>query len=220
MKLLVSDYDGTIEIFNSYNFNVPNGTISEIEQFMNSGNKFMIATARSYKSIMEKINKYHIPYDFISTFNGSIIYDNQGNILFSNDLEELERIFSYFKSVVFLKEKDRTLYFLIYTKLLEYLRSFLVYFEEKYVFTNSDIFNKLQAIKPFSDKIDSVKFIQNLLGIDDCDVITIGDDTSDLEMIKRYNGYGVSRPFPNHRVLETCNTKVKSLYDLLHNKKI
>ena len=68
MKLLVSDYDGTIEIEELFKDSyIPKGTISNIHDFRSAGNKFMIATARPYASIIKEVDRYGIPYDFIST---------------------------------------------------------------------------------------------------------------------------------------------------------
>ena len=105
MKLLVSDYDGTIEIEELFKDPyIPKGTISNIHDFRSAGNKFMIATARPYDSIMSEIKEYHIPYDFVSTLNGCIIHGNNGNIINSMDMPDFEVLRNCNKKVKSLNE--------------------------------------------------------------------------------------------------------------------
>ena len=107
MKLLVSDYDGTIEIEELFKDPyIPNGTISNIHDFRSAGNKFMIATARPYDSIMDEVDRYGIPYDFLSTLNGCVIHDNNGNIINSMDMPDLDidefyKLYSCIDNVLF-----------------------------------------------------------------------------------------------------------------------
>ena len=125
MKLLVSDYDGTIEVSplfkDSY---IPKGTISNIRHFIDSGNKFMIATARPYDSIIKEVDSYNIPYDFISTLNGCIIHDKNG-VIFSKDIElnikELSDLYSCIDKIEEIKDKDKVLYYILFLE-LNYLK--------------------------------------------------------------------------------------------------
>ena len=216
MKLLVSDYDDTIKVMDFFGRDrVPNGTINSIRKFRSDGNIFMIATARTYKSIMYEINDYGIPYDFISCLNGAAIFDKDG-LLYSKDMidlniDELKKIYSCIYKIEQFKECDKTLYYSIYIKLLESSRRIIEYLKSVNVCINSYFFHKLNIVSPMSDKVDSIKFIQNLLGIDDSDVITVGDGSNDLSMIEEYYSFGISKLFPNYKVLKSCNKKVKSL---------
>ena len=71
--------------------------------------------------------------------------------------------------------------------------------------------NTYNIVHPLSNKVDSVRFVQELLNIDSNDVITVGDSFYDLEMIKSYYSYGIVKLFPNLDILRNCNKKVKSL---------
>src|SRR5574344_1034320 len=84
MKLLVSDYDGTLkpDIKNLYL------NIEAIKRFKEKGNTFMISTGRSFVSIKKEITKYNIPYDFLSCNDGAILFDNNDNILYKNIIEK------------------------------------------------------------------------------------------------------------------------------------
>lgn len=215
MSLLVSDFDGTI--CDTLGF-VPNGTVSQIERFMESGNKFMIATARSYSSIINKVDKHGIPYDFISTMNGYFVHDKDGNIIYSKesvllDIMDPDKFASFLKKINFFKNNNRDVYYFIYTKALQCLRDLILLVRDNSSIISDSLYSKLASIQPFCDKVESIRFVQDLLGIDDCDVITIGDDTNDLQMIRNYYGYGVVKFFSNQKVLSACSTRVKSLND-------
>jgi HAD superfamily hydrolase (TIGR01484 family) len=218
MKLLVSDYDDTIKVMNFFgNSYIPKDTINNINDFRSNGNLFMIATARTYNSIMFEVKDYSIPYDFISCLNGACIYDRDG-LIFSKDMVEfnidrLKKIYSCIYKIEQFKDKDKTLYYYFYIKLLESSKRIIEYLKSFNVYVNSYFFNKINVVSPMSDKVDSIKFIQDLYGIIDDDVITIGDGFNDLSMIHNYYSFGVRGLFSNREVLKFCNKRVKSLND-------
>ena len=129
MKLLVSDYDGTIEIDELFKDPyIPNGTISNIHDFRSAGNRFMIATARPYDSIIDEVNKYGFPYDFISTLNGCIIHDNNGQVIYSKelpdlDMDEFHKLYSCIDKIELIKERDKNLYYIFKTRFLNTSKS-------------------------------------------------------------------------------------------------
>ena len=219
MKLLVSDYDGTIEIEELFKDPyIPKGTISNINDFRSAGNKFMIATARPYNSIMSEIEKYHIPYDFVSTLNGCIIHDNNGNIINSMDMpdldiEELYKLYSCINKIELIKGKDKNLYYIFKTKFLKSSKKLIEHLEKSKFNVQSWFLNTYNIVHPISNKIDSIRFIQSLLGISDDSIITVGDAKDDLEMIKNYYSYGIIKFLPDFEVLRNCDVKVKSLND-------
>lgn len=216
MKLLVSDYDDTIKVMTFLgNERIPKGTIKNINDFRNKGNKFMIATARTYKSIMYEVEYYSIPYDYISCLNGADIYDKDG-LIYSKDMielniEKLKKIYSCIYKIEQFKEKDKTLYYYVYIKLLESSKRIIESLKSVNVCINSYFFHKLNIVSPMSDKVDSIRFIQDLLEINDNDVITVGDGINDASMIENYYSYGIIKLFPNKDVLKNCDKKVKSL---------
>lgn len=225
MMLLVSDYDSTIKIDSLFkNPYIPNGTISSILEFMNGGNKFMIATARPYDSIISEVNKYNIPYDFLSVLNGTVIYDKNG-IIYSKDMIYLDidsfyKLYSCINKIELVKDNDRLLYYIFMTKFLKCSKSLINDLKGYNLDIQSWFLNTYNIVRPISNKIDSVRYVQELLGIDDDSVITIGDDTDDINMIREYNGYGILK-FPlNIDVYRSSKNHVMSLYDLLKDKNI
>ena len=226
MKLLVSDYDDTIKIMDYFgNTYIPKGTIKKINEFRGKGNIFMIATARTYDSIMYEINNYKIPYDYISCLNGANIYD-QNKLIYSKqmidlNIEKLKEIYSCIYKIEQIKENDKTLYYSMYIKLLKDSKKIIEYLKSANVYINSYFFNKINIISPISDKVDSIKYMQEQLNINDKDVITIGDGNNDIEMIKKYYSFGIHKLFSNKQILKSCNIKVKSLNDAFkHIKKM
>lgn len=77
MKILASDYDGTLRM---------NPLVSEedkiaISKFRQAGNLFGIVTGRSIESLTKEIEVNQFETDFIITNNGGVIYDCDGNLL-------------------------------------------------------------------------------------------------------------------------------------------
>ena len=61
MKLLVSDYDGTI--FDFENIRETRKNIDAIKRFRDNDNLFAIATARTFSSIKYQTDKFKISYE-------------------------------------------------------------------------------------------------------------------------------------------------------------
>ena len=101
MKLLVSDYDGTIKTYDKNpNFVekiIFRENIKTINNFIKD-NRFVIATGRNTKSIYDETKKYKILYDYLISYNGRVIVDKNNNIInaeyinrdFFNDLFNIE----------------------------------------------------------------------------------------------------------------------------------
>lgn len=71
MKLLVSDYDGTISIDGE----VSKETIDKLRFWVEAGNLFVLATGRSLNITTDIIEKDQLPVDYIICNNGSVTYD-------------------------------------------------------------------------------------------------------------------------------------------------
>lgn len=77
MKILASDYDGTLRT-EEY---VSKEDIEAIKEFQAAGNLFGIVTGRSMESLENEIARNGFTYDFIVTNNGGVIYDKDKNLL-------------------------------------------------------------------------------------------------------------------------------------------
>ena len=85
MKLLASDYDGTL----LYAQKVMQEDIDAIKNWRENGNLFVMATGRSFESIEKEMKKYDIQVDYYITNNGGVVFDGQGNILYSSYLDSI-----------------------------------------------------------------------------------------------------------------------------------
>lgn len=83
MKLLATDYDGTL----CYAKNVQQEDLDAIRAWREEGNLFAIVTGRSKESIDKQIAEYNIPCDYIVTNNGGMVFDSEGRELGSNYLD-------------------------------------------------------------------------------------------------------------------------------------
>lgn len=83
MKLLASDYDGTLRMKDK----VDMATIDAIKRFRAAGNIFGIATGRCIDLVKCELDGQEIPYDFIVGNNGGTIVDKAGNVLENNLIE-------------------------------------------------------------------------------------------------------------------------------------
>lgn len=221
MKLLVSDYDKTIEVEGIFrNPHIPKGTISGIEKFMSDGNMFMIATARPYESIMYEVERYKIPYDFISSLNGCIIHNNHKEVIYSKEaialnLKKLYKLYSCIEKIETIKDKDKVLYYTFKTKLFTSSKKLIKQLEHMGFDVQSWLMTTYSIAHASSNKAESIMFLQKQLDISDNDVFVVGDSYDDLEMIKNYNSYGIIKPIPNPDVMAQCDVKVKSLNEAL-----
>ena len=207
MLLLATDYDGTL--YTDYN----NLKINQkcINKFMNNGNKFMIVTGRSFSSIKKEVDKYSIKYDYLSCNNGLIIFDNKDNVINSSilNIEDLEYIYYLLEN--FSNIKDIKLYN-FYGESYSYKDILEVYAKFKYITSLKQIkkhlkknlpnikcyqtFNKL-FISNDVTKADAVSFVQQLNNINKENVYTVGDNSNDIEMLRKFNGNKMLFSYPS-----------------------
>ncbi len=82
MKLLVSDFDGTLS---SDHRSINDANIDAIKQWRKKGNKFAIATGRSYFMIEPVIRRTGLEVDYVICNNGGAIYHND-EVVYSEKL--------------------------------------------------------------------------------------------------------------------------------------
>lgn len=207
-KYIISlDLDGTLL---NDNKNISLYTLNVLKKCQKLGSKIMINTSRSYLRTLE-ISEM-IKADFISCFNGNYIC-TKDKTYYSNNFEyelckEIIDIIIYNKINAIIECIDGTYrnrlknYKFIHSdyfdfkklkidscfKILVTNKKDINYFKELIAKNNLvaeyDSINKLYRIlPPFSDKLNAVKYISNLLG-DKYKTISFGDDISDLNTLK------------------------------------
>ena len=88
MKLLATDYDGTLKFGNS----VLEEDIEAIRHWRELGNIFAIVTGRSKESITRELDEFQIPVDYYVTNNGGMVFDAQSNTLLETSLDNITAI--------------------------------------------------------------------------------------------------------------------------------
>ena len=197
MKLLVTDYDNTLELHYDFTDN-----ISILKRNINAINKLMknnlvcIATGRHFDAIYKTLIENNIKFNYLCANNGAELYDISYNLLFCLPIEEQDlRILMKLGDKVFFRNpcnskliSSANLYFdnlKDFEQTKEYLDDNLTesFVEYKYP--------KIKVINKKCNKLDIIKIIQDLEKIDDKSIYTIGDDVNDIKMIQRYNGYSL-----------------------------
>lgn len=201
-KLLVSDYDGTLFINEIDLFE----NTKKIRKFQEDGNTFVIATSRSYSSIIEEVKKYQISYDYIFSNVGAGIFDNTGKNLYAdyipdNEKEKIETILEHYTQLDItrfgiLEPQEKDSLKIVGYKIkgdLSILEKLKILFSS--FLSNFDVSLKTKENKLFlnyrnnSKEKAIVRLIKMFPQYKDFKVVTVGDDDVDFGMIKQFNGY-------------------------------
>lgn len=197
MKLLVTDYDNTLELHYDFtdNISILNRNIKAINKFMKN-NFVCIATGRHFDAIHKTLIENNIKFNYLCANNGAELYDGSYNLLYCLPIKEqdLEILMKLGDKVFFRNPcnskliSSANLYFdnlKDFEQIEEYLDNNLTesFVEYKYP--------KIKIINENCNKLEIIKIIQDLEKIDDKSIYTIGDDVNDIKMIERYNGYSL-----------------------------
>lgn len=196
-KLLVTDYDNTLELHYDFTDNVSilKRNIKAINEFMQN-NLVCVATGRHFDAIYKTLIENNIKFNYLCANNGAELYNNSYNLLYCLPIEEQDlKILMKLGDKIFFRNpynsrliSSANLYFdnlKDFEQAKEYLDSNLTksFVEYKYP--------KIKIINKNCNKLDIIKIIQNLEKIDDKNVYTIGDDVNDIKMIEHYKGYSL-----------------------------
>lgn len=202
-RILVSDYDDTL----FSNDEEMKSITQKIKKFQENGNIFVISTSRSWKSIKQEIDQYQIPYDYVCSNTGAGIFDKNGIQLYANYItkEQKEKVESilkkYDKDNVAVtrygiqeeqeENSNRIVGYKIKGNLdtLEKLKDELLP-----VCSDFQIILKKQDGKLFLNNLANTKekgieYLCELFPLHNYEIVTVGDDDVDYNMIKQYDGY-------------------------------
>ena len=204
MKILVSDYDKTFYT-DEENIKI---NIEKVNQFMKT-NIFVINTGRSYLDFKKKEEIYNIKYNYLVINHGaSIIKNNQiiyntpinnnikKQIINDLDIKYSTEIFtcSGLESRLTLENDNLTKIHIkykneekakqIYNKIINKYGNFVVV----YLISKG---KGIEIVSKNANKGIATKEIAKLENIKKENIYTIGDDASDLEMIKNFKGYAM-----------------------------
>lgn len=209
MKMIVSDYDNTIKRF----YSIPNiiqkldlkQDLRYIKKFIEEGNLFNISSKRTITSIREEIEKYKVPYSYVTAHGGLVTFDKSDKLVYAEYLEkemliaieELSKKTNLLENIVAYdvngKRQDDLKEELISISLtvknvrdtIAFLKSVNIDFSkyhlshERFGFSISNVVNKKIGIDLLLEKIDNKP----------SEIITVGDSFHDIEMIYEYNGW-------------------------------
>lgn len=88
MKLLATDYDGTLK----YGDSVMEEDLEAIRRWQSEGNLFCIVTGRSGASISKEMEDHGLNVDYLVCNNGALIFDKDWNRLYENYMETIAAI--------------------------------------------------------------------------------------------------------------------------------
>ena len=231
MKLLVSDYDGTI----TANIKDIKINCTFIAKFIRNGNIFAISSGRSYQSLITAIHRQGIPHNYISCFDGISTYKNDGKLLWKYEMDK--EIIDKLHDLIYIK-LHRTLYYVYNEDYVEKKMNLPIRcisipvrinkLNNKFIQEFNKIKNENQNYDYFTYEFDgdvyfnikpkgvskstSVEDLRLYLGIDKKDVFTVGDSLNDFEMIRDYNGYVIGN---NRKLKGICADTYDSVYKLI-----
>jgi len=211
MKILITDYDGTLYIDN-FNFKINKQKLLELHDL---GVIIVISTGRCYKSIKQQLTKNNIYYDYIHCADGSIIYDKNDNLINFYEMNHkiVKEVLSLKEKLVIediqisypeeykneYKENDKIagLNLVIKSELVnkEFVDEFLnlknKYPNYNFLYYDHGDYAYLCVKKAYVNKAYAIKFMEELLNINKNNIYVIGDSCNDLEMIQEYNGVSI-----------------------------
>lgn len=212
-QIVFSDYDGTIYITEE---NMEKN-VKAIEEYRNHGGKFVIVTGRSKTSVSNVIEQYNIPYDYIISNNGAIVFNKNNEKIYEQSIksEVSDKIIDYLKTkknieIFFYDHRDKVEYknqellkIRIRTanyKLAQNIEDEINDTFKEYVkahsafpgmyYDNHD-FVIVDVVSKDAGKDNAIKKLIEMLKIDKKNVATIGDGRNDISMIKEYNGFSM-----------------------------
>ncbi|GMA09060.1 haloacid dehalogenase [Tetragenococcus halophilus subsp. flandriensis] len=240
MKLLVSDFDGTLY----QNQNIAKYAQTQVKRWQDKGNYFILATGRDLPSIMEKINSYEIDPDFIIGNNGATINKTiiskvknasyellKHRIINNRDLFQEIKISYIFENKIHTKKS---------TVSICEIKKFLEFFNEKEVIQISvkanSVHGAVEFIKANATSFPDMNFLKNIetidivdysvnklftiqrikkdLGILDKNIYTIGDGLNDLQMITNYQS--ATFPWASDEVIAVANSQVNTVGEFIN----
>ncbi len=205
MKMLVSDFDDTFHI-------TPEGVEENKEyarRFREAGNLFIFASGRGYSDFKWVEEKFGLEYDMLILDHGSLIVDCNGNILYSNciddktvseikkelRLEGTRRVFctSGFEGRAPFEAGNIQKINVWYNDAKDAHEVCEVIGEKFGELVNAYIIppESVEIITGTSGKDVAIEWVRGKFGVAARDVYTIGDGYTDIEMVKKYKGYAV-----------------------------
>ena len=225
MKLITSDFDGTIFIDGK----IKTEDIKAIRDFQDMGNLFGLVTGRTYHSLFVLIEGKIDP-DFIIANNGSHIFVKNGKdmieiLKYSLDQDKIRDVMDYYGRTYPTKiftDKDREVDRLEDLREGEEILSLAIYsdhilenpFQEDFSFHKS--IGVIDVINSAVSKQTGIEFIKDFYGFDK-EIIAIGDDFNDISFLEQTRLSFSLNYVKEKEVLDAVNFKVEGIRELIEN---
>lgn len=196
MKMLVSDFDGTLYTKN-YQKN-----IEAVNRFVDAGNLFVINTGRNLNNLLKDLDQ-NLKFSYLICSDGSIVYDAYFNEICRDDIDpavisgicDILKVNECFSNINILNGSSLNMNKVncIYASydaskydMAEYALNYIQkryphvhgYLSERYINITNRKVNKATGIK----KLIEVEKLEPVL------VYTVGDDQNDIEMLNEFIG--------------------------------
>lgn len=225
MKLIASDFDGTIFIDEK----IKTEDIRAIRDFQEKGNLFGLVTGRSYHSLLVLIEGKLAP-DFVIANNGSHIFVKDGKkmteiLKYSLDKDKIRDVMDYYGRTYPTKiftDKDRAVDRLEDLREGEEILSLAIYsdhilenpFQKDFSFHKS--IGVIDVINSAVSKQTGIEFIKDFYGFDK-EIIAIGDDFNDISFLEQTRLSFSLNYLKEKEVLDAVNFKVEGIRELIEN---
>ncbi len=229
-NILVSDYDQTFYL----NDEDIEKNKKAIELFREKENIFIIATGRSYLDFNNKKSLYNIKYDYLIINHGATTLDSHDNVMhnyvINNDIVselkkdlELEKAIEIFccsklESRVDFEHQNLTKIHVKYNETNDAIRINSRMKEKYSKYINSYLVSNLKSIEIISNETDKSLAIEKMvqdLNISENNVFTVGDGYSDIEMVKKFNGYCMKESIEDLKKI--AKNEVSSVSEIVEN---
>jgi HAD superfamily hydrolase (TIGR01484 family) len=186
MKWWFSDYDGTINV--NHNDIIEQQDLEFINEWIDDGNKLVIATGRMNHEILGVLKQNAIPFDYLVMNNGACVYDKSNNLISHLTIpmaarKEIVTILTEWKdrfAMSYCIENTRTDLTSVYTKEIEeseFLRQYAPHHN------NLTVANVIEVMNADVSKAHGIKIIEDMHNLDSANIFTSGDGENDIEML-------------------------------------
>lgn len=224
MKILISDFDGTLFV----NDEVTKEDIKRINDFRKKGNIFIISTARNFSTVKKECLKHEIDVDYFFCDIGSVILDNDGNVLYKkyiniHEKEIIESVIENYKNLINVKrygtntKQEKNINSVIKykidgeSKILKEIKNIL---DSNITQAKLQITEDDRLIIHTGTKEEIIQIYINHKHIDKSIITTVGDELDDLNMLILYNGYRMEKC--NIELEQKIHKSVNSVSELIN----
>lgn len=219
MRLIATDYDGTLN-----DHGVGEEKIAAIREWRKAGNLFGVVSGRGPDFLPELVKTLGDAFDFLVLCNGSYAVDNRGNVLFATECTTVDAkefagdFLKWGAPIVYINYKD-TCITVVAEKLEEmpeisgFYKVCTLYDDAKEVEPLAkkieDKYGQHVKVLPNGrcldiapggiDKAEGIRGICRIFGVDEKDVIAIGDELNDVAMLAAFPSYAMRHGNPKIR---------------------